>query len=288
MTSAPARAAAPTTLIERAQRFVELHVGPGTFAVPNPWDAGTARLFEQLGFEALATTGAGHAFAVGRADGHTDPHEMLERVETIAAATTLPVSADLEDGFGSSPEAVAATITAAAARGIVGGSIEDRHYRDGDVGTLFAIERAAERIRAAAEAARALPIPFTLTARCECFLVGRPDLGETVRRLQAYQEAGADVLYAPGLTTRDQICAVTSSVDRPVNVVMGLTPETFSLEELAAMGVRRVSLGSTLSRVALGAVIRAAEELRATGTFSFVEDAVPYARINSMFAAASS
>ena len=259
MTSAPTRAVAPATLIERAQRFVDLHAGSGTFAVPNPWDSGTAKLFAQLGFEALATTGAGHAFAVGRADGHTDPHEMLDHVETIAAATTLPVSADLEDGFGPSPEAVAATITAAAARGVVGGSIEDRHYRSDKVGTLFAIEHAAERIRAAAEAARALPIPFTLTARCECFLVGRPDLGETVRRLQAYQEAGADVLYAPGLTTRDQICAVTSSVDRPVNVVMGLTPETFSLEELAAMGVRRVSLGSTLSRVALGAVIGAAE-----------------------------
>ena len=274
-------------IADRARQFRELHERPGAFVIPNPWDAGTARLFELLGFEALATTGAGFAFASGRADGCTDPAALLDHVAALAAATDLPLSADLEDGFGAAPESVAATITTVGGSGVVGGSIEDRHYRDDAVGQLFDIGHASERIRAAADAARSLPFPFTLTARCECSLVGRADVTETIRRLQAYQDAGAHVLYAPGVISVDDIRAITSSVDRPVNVVMGLVPAAYSVAELAALGVRRVSLGSTLSRVALGAVVRAAEELRSTGTFSFVEDAIAYGRINSMFASAT-
>ncbi len=274
-------------LPERAHRFAALHERDGVFVMPNPWDPGTARFFELLGFEALATTGAGHAFSIGRRDGHTDPAELLDHVATIAGCTSLPVSADLEDGFGTSPDTVAATITAAAAGGLAGGSIEDRHYRDEHVGQLFSVDHAAERIRAAADAAHSHPVPFTLTARCECFLVGRPDLAETIARLQAYQEAGADVLYAPGLSTGEQIATVTAAVDRPVNVVMGLVPSPLSLADLGRLGVRRVSLGSTLSRVAFGAVERAARELLATGTFSFVDGAIPYPRLDAMLAEAT-
>ena len=273
-----------TTMAERAHRFAALHARDDVFVMPNPWDPGTARLFELLGFEALATTGAGHAFSIGRPDGHTDPAELLEHVATIAASTSLPVSADLEDGFGVAPDTVAATIAAAAASGLAGGSIEDRHYRDDRVGHLFPIDHAAERIRAAADAAHSQAVPFTLTARCECFLVGRPDLTETIARLQAYQEAGADVLYAPGLSTAEQIATVTAAVDRPVNVVMGLVPSPLSLADLGRLGVRRVSLGSALSRVAFGAVERAAQEVLATGTFAFADQAIPYARLDAMLA----
>ena len=282
MTSAPSTAAADD-LRQRAERFIELHRRPGAFVIPNPWDAGTARVFEILGFEALATTGAGFAFSVGRPDGQTIPDELIEYVASIARATTLPVSADLEDGFGVAPDTAAQTIATVAGRGVVGGSIEDRHYRDDQGGRMFDIAHASDRIRAAAETARALPFRFTLTARCECFLVGEPDIAETIRRLQAYQEAGADVLYAPGAMDRDHIHAITSSVDRPVNVVMGLTPHAYTLDELAALGVSRVSLGSTLSRVAFGATVRAAEQLLA-GSFTFAESPMPYARLNGMLA----
>jgi 2-methylisocitrate lyase-like PEP mutase family enzyme len=206
---------------------------------------------------------------------------MMAHVSAIVSATDLPVSADLENGFGDAPEVVAETIRLAAAAGAVGGSIEDSTQRTGQ--PIYEQAYAVERIRAAAEAARALPFAFTLTARAENYLVGRPDLEDTIRRLQAYQMAGADVLYAPGLTSSEDIAAVVSSVDRPVNVVMGLQGAQLSLAELSSIGVRRVSVGSALSRAALGAFLRAAQEMRERGTFTFADEAVSYRELSAMF-----
>jgi len=204
-------------------------------------------------------------------------------VAGIAAATGLPVSADLENGFGDEPESVAETIRLAAAAGAVGGSIEDMSRQPGR--PIYEREHAAERIRAAAEVVRGLPFPFTLTARAENYLAGKPDLRDTIERLQAYQTAGADVLYAPGLTSKDDIAGLVSAVDRPVNVVMGLRGASLSLADLSAIGVRRVSIGSALSRAALGAFLRAAREMREHGTFGFADEAVSYRDINAMFKA---
>jgi 2-methylisocitrate lyase-like PEP mutase family enzyme len=247
--------------------------------IPNPWDVGTARLLAQLGFEALATTSGGYAFSAGRRDNTAGRQEIMAHVAAIVAATDLPVSADLENGFGDAPETVAETIGLGAKAGLAGGSIEDMS-RDH---SIYEQAHAVERVRAAAEVARALPFAFTLTARAENYLVGRPDLNDTIKRLQAYQEAGADVLYAPGLTTKDDIAAVVSSVDRPVNVVMGLRGVQLSLAELSAIGVKRVSVGSALCRAALGAFLRGAREMRERGTFGFAEDAVNSRDLNAMF-----
>jgi 2-methylisocitrate lyase-like PEP mutase family enzyme len=205
------------TQAEKGRLFRVLHERDGAFIIPNPFDVGTARLLARLGFEALATTSAGYAFSVGRRDNTVGRDEMMAHVAAIASATDLPVSADLENGFGDDPETVAETIRRAAASGVVGGSIEDSTARPGD--PIYAHERAVERVRAAAEAAHTRSFPFTLTARAENYLVGRPDLKDTIRRLQAYQEAGADVLYAPGLASQDDIAAVVRSVDRPVNAL---------------------------------------------------------------------
>ncbi len=267
---------------EKAGVFRALHERDGAFLIPNPWDAGTARLLAGLGFEALATTSAGYAFSVGQRDNTIGRDEMLAHVRAIAAATDLPVSADLENGYGDDPGTAAETIRLAAAAGAVGGSIEDSTNRPGGE-PIYERGLAAERVRAAAEAARSLPFPFTLTARAENYLVGRPDLEDTIERLQAYQEAGADVLYAPGLTSQDDIAAVVRAVDRPVNVVMGLQGSRLSLAELAAIGVKRVSVGSALSRAALGAFLRAAREMREHGTFAFADEAVSYREISGMF-----
>lgn len=259
---------------DKGRVFRALHERAGAFVIPNPWDVGTARLLAQLGFEALATTSAGYAFSAGRRDNTVPREEMMAHVAAIAGATDLPVSADLESGFGDTADAVAETFRMAAEAGVVGASIEDG---------LREIEEAAERVRAAVEAVRGLPFEFTLTARCENYLVGRPDLGDTIKRLQAYQEAGADVLYAPGLTSKKGIAAVVVSVDRPVNVVMGLRGAQLSVAELSAMGVKRVSVGSALSRAALGAFLRAAREMREQGTFGFASEAASFAEINGMF-----
>jgi 2-methylisocitrate lyase-like PEP mutase family enzyme len=269
------------TQAEKGQVFRALHQRNGAFIIPNPWDVGTARLLAHFGFEALATTSAGYAFSVGQRDNTIERAQMMEHLSAIAAATDLPVSADLENGFGDAPEVVAETIRLAAAAGVVGGSIEDMSRQPGH--PIYEHERAVERIRAAAEAARALPFAFTLTARAENYLVGNPDLKDTIRRLQAYQEAGADVLYAPGLTGKDEIAAVVGSVDRPVNVVMGLQGVQLSRDELAAMGVKRISVGSSLARAALGAFVRAATEMRDHGTFAFAKDAVSFREISAMF-----
>ena len=268
----------------RAEAFRQLHDRPGAFVVPNPWDAGSAKLLESLGFEALATTSAGYAFSLGRPDAAAavDREETLANVRAIVDATSLPVSADLENGFGDDPQVCAETIRMAVAAGLVGGSIEDATGRPGDPIYPFAL--AVERVAAAVAAARALPFPFVLTARAENLITGRPDLTDTIRRLEAFAAAGADVLYAPGLTTRDAINSVVRAVaPKPVNVVMGLSGATFSLAELGDLGVKRVSLGSSLARAAFGALLRASREVRDSGTFTFSRDAMPYAELNALF-----
>ena len=230
------------TQIQKAESFRALHGRKQAFIIPNPWDIGTARILAKLGFEALATTSAGFAFSSGLRDNEVGRDAMLAHVAEIAAATELPVSADLENGFGDDAKLVAETIRLAAEAGVVGGSIEDSFDRPGE--KVYELAIAVDRVRAAVEAKRALPFPFTLTARAENYLVGIPDLKDTIRRLQAYQEAGADVLYAPCITTREEITAIVGSVDRPVNFLMGTQPQRFTLAELSDMGVRRVSVGS--------------------------------------------
>jgi 2-methylisocitrate lyase-like PEP mutase family enzyme len=272
------------TQSERAQAFRALHERPGAFVIPNPWDIGTARILAAFGFEALATTSAGLAFALGRrdAEGAISRDEALAHARTIVDATPLPVSADLENGFADAPETVAETIRLAAATGLVGGSIEDA---TGDPERpIYDAVLAAERIAAAVEAARALRFPFTLTARAENFLYGRPDLDDTIRRLQAFEAAGADVLYAPGLRDLGMIRTLCAAVGRPVNVIMGLAGTPFSVDQLAAAGVRRISLGSALSRVALGAFLRAAREIKERGTFTFADHAASFAEIDPFMA----
>jgi 2-methylisocitrate lyase-like PEP mutase family enzyme len=270
-----------STQAEKGRAFRALHERAGAFLIPNPWDAGTARLLAHLGFEALATTSAGCAFALGQPDNTLTRDQAIAHASAIASASNLPVSGDLENGFGDDPEYVAETICLAAAAGLAGGSIEDMTRRADH--PIYEKEYAAERIRAAAEAARALCFSFPLTARAENYLVGRADLTDTIERLQAYQEAGADVLYAPGLPNKDAIAAVVSSVDRPVNVVMGLQGFSLTLTELSALGVKRVSVGSALARVALGAFLRAARKMQETGGFGFAQDAASYREINALF-----
>lgn len=269
---------------QKAERFRQLHREPGCFVIPNPWDAGSAHLLQVLGFEALATTSAGLAFSLARPDGENavSRDEVMRNARQIVGATSLPVSADLEGGFGPAPEDCAETIQLAADAGLVGGSIEDA---TGDaLQPIYDIEPAVERVRAAAEAAHNLPFPFTLTARAENYLHGRPDLADTIDRLQRFQEAGADVLFAPGLKTADDIRSVVTSVDRPVNVIMGLQGVTLSVEELEALGVKRISLGSSLARAALRAFLDAAQEVAGEGTFHYADKAIPFGEINSKFA----
>jgi 2-methylisocitrate lyase-like PEP mutase family enzyme len=272
---------ASPTQAEKAQSFRALHKRNSAFIIPNPWDVGSARVLAHLGFEALATTSMGYAFSVGRRDNTLDRQETLAYASAMASATNLPVSADLENGFGDAPEIVAETIRLAAAAGVVGGSIEDATGRSDH--PIYDLEPAIERVRAAVAAARALPFPFTLTARAENYLHDRPDLADTIKRLQAFQEAGADVLYAPALATKDDIATVVKSVDRPVNVLMGLQGVQLSLAELSAIGVRRVSVGSSLARTALGAFLRAAREMREHGMFTFAGEAVSPKEMGSIF-----
>jgi 2-methylisocitrate lyase-like PEP mutase family enzyme len=268
----------------RAEAFRSLHDRPGIFAIPNPWDAGSASILAKLGFEALATTSAGFAFSVGRpdAEGAIGREETLANARAIVDATSLPVSADLENGFGDDPDTCADTIRQAAALGLVGGSIEDATGHAGD--PIYAYDLSVRRVQAAVKAARSLSFPFVLTARAESLIYGRPDLQDTIRRLVAFAEAGADVLYAPGLNTLDEIDAVVRAVaPKPVNVVMGLSGPSFSLDLLASLGVKRVSLGSSLARAAYGALLQAAREVKQKGTFDFARTAVPYAEINALF-----
>jgi 2-methylisocitrate lyase-like PEP mutase family enzyme len=266
---------------EKARVFYALHERKEAFIIPNPWDAGTARILAHLGFEALATTSMGYAFSLGQRDGTLSRDQALAGASAIVNATNLPVSADLENGFGDAPEDAAESIRLAAAAGLVGGSIEDATGRPDN--PIYGFEESVERVRAAMEAARALPFPFTVTARAENYLHGQPDLVDTIKRLQAYQEAGADVLYAPGLASREDIAAVVASVDRPVNVVMGLQGVQLSLAELSAIGVRRVSVGSSLNRVALGAFLRAAREMSESGSFTFAKEAARSRELSAIF-----
>lgn len=268
---------------QRARDFAALHQGPDLLVLPNPWDAGSARMLAHLGFKALATTSAGLAFSLGRrdAEGAVSREEALANARAIVKATPLPVAADLENGYGDSPEACAETLRLAAEAGLVGGSIEDASGRP--EAPIYDAGLALERIQAAVEAARALPFPFTLAARAENFLHGRPDLDETLRRLVAYAEAGADVLYAPGLTTREQIAEVVAAVaPKPVNILVGSPALALTLDELAALGVRRVSLGSNLARVAYGAFFEAARQLHGHD-LSAAQQAMPFDRINALF-----
>jgi 2-methylisocitrate lyase-like PEP mutase family enzyme len=269
---------------KRAEAFKALHERPGIFAIPNPWDAGSAKMLAMLGFEALATTSAGFAFSLGKpdAEGAIDRDETLDNARTIVEATSLPVSADLENGFGDDRDTCSETILLAAKAGLVGGSIEDATGLVDD--PIYAFDLSVERVRGAVSVARSLPFPFTLTARAENLINGRPDLDDTIRRLVAFAEAGADVLYAPGLKTREEIGAVVRAVTpKPVNVVMGLSGPALSLDVLASLGVKRVSLGSSLARAAYGAFLRAAREVKQQGTFDFAREAVAYAEINTMF-----
>jgi 2-methylisocitrate lyase-like PEP mutase family enzyme len=270
------------TQAEKGIIFRALHHRKRAFLIPNPWDVGTARILAHIGFEALATTSAGYAFSAGRLDNTVARDEMMVHVRAIACATDLPVSADLGNGFGDDPKNAATSIGLAAGTGLVGASIEDATGRSPN--SLYDLAHATERIRAAAEVAHALPYAFTLTARAENYLVGQHDLEDTIRRLQAYQDAGADVLYAPGLTSKDDIAAVVRSVDRPVNVLMGLKGVSLDVATLSGIGVKRVSVGSGLSRAALGAFLRAAREMHEHGTFTFSEEAASFADISAIFA----
>ena len=265
---------------EKGSTFRSLHERSGAFIIPNPWDVGSARMLAYLGFEALATTSAGLAFSSGKKDNTIGREQVMRHISALASATDLPISADLENGFGDAAEAAAETIRLAAAAGAVGGSIEDATERPDD--PIYDKEQAKDRVRAAVEAARSLPFTFTLTARAENYLHGRLDIKDTIARLQSYQEAGADVLYAPGLTSKADIAAVLSSVDRPVNVVMGLSGVQLDLATLSAMGVKRVSVGSALCRTALGAFLRAAREMREHGTFTFAQEAASMKEITGM------
>lgn len=268
------------TAAQKGEAFRALHARSRAFIIPNPWDVGTARMLAKLGFEALATTSAGYAFSAGVQDNRVGRDRMLAHVAEIVAATDLPVSADLENGFGDEPKAVAETIRLAGATGLAGGSIEDAIDRPGE--KCYDIGLAADRVRAAVEASKALAHPFTLTARAENYLVGIPDLADTIKRLQAYQEAGADVLYAPCITTREEIAAIVSSVDRPVNFLMGTQPQRFTLDELTALGVRRVSVGSALSLAALGAFLRGAREMATTGTFTYTQNCAGFSEVSQL------
>jgi 2-methylisocitrate lyase-like PEP mutase family enzyme len=266
------------TQAEKGARFQSLHAGPAAFLIPNPWDAGTARLLAAAGFPALTSTSAGLAFTLGRRDGArlVSRDETLANARAIADAVELPVAADLENGFGDAPEAVAETIRRAGLEaGLVGGSIEDS---TGDPARpIYDLALAVERVAAAVEAARALPFPFVFVARAENYLHGKPDLDDTIRRLQAYEAAGADALYAPGLTRSDDLRRVCASVGKPVNALAGLRGAGFTVRQLEELGVRRISVGSLLHRAAWGAVARAAREMADAGTFTFAEEAMTFA-----------
>jgi 2-methylisocitrate lyase-like PEP mutase family enzyme len=267
---------------EKYEAFRSLHERPGAFVIPNPWNAGTAKILGALGFEALATTSAGYAFSVGRRDSTAGltRDEVLDNARAIVNATHLPVSADLEDGYGRSPESCAETIKLASEIGLAGGSIEDATGNSAD--PIYEFQLAVERVAAAAEMAR--HCQFVLTARAENYLHGRPDLRDTIRRLQSFAEAGADVLYAPGLPNLDAIREVCPSVPKAVNVVMGLKGATYPVDELAAVGVKRISVGGAFARAALGAFVRAAREVKDKGTFSFAADAISHAEVSTYMA----
>jgi len=253
----------------KAERFRALHRGPGVFVIPNPWDAGSARVLEGLGFAALATSSGASAGVLGRRDGQVTRDEALAHARAIVAAVDLPVAADLENGFGDAPDLAAETIRLAAEAGLAGGSIED--YSGDPAQPLYPLGLAVERVRAAAQAAHSLPFHFTLTARCENFLRGNPNLDDTITRLQAFEQAGADVLFAPGLPDLAAVRAVCAAVTRPVNFMAAIPGKSFSVAELEAAGVRRISLATSLYRAAMTGLIAAAREVAEHGTFGYLD-----------------
>jgi 2-methylisocitrate lyase-like PEP mutase family enzyme len=272
------------TQAEKAATFRALHARPGAFIMPNPWDTGTARLLASLGFEALATTSLGVANSLGRPDGAgvVSRAEVIANCRTIADATDLPVNADLENGYADEPRAAAEIIRLASQAGMVGGSIEDA---TGDPARpIYDFTLAVERVAAAVEVARTLPVPFLLTARAENLIHGRLDLDDTIKRLQAFEKAGADVLYAPGLRDLTTIRTVVSAVKRPVNVVMSHIDPAITAAELAAAGVKRISVGGSLSRLALAAFLRGAREMKETGGFTWSRDTVTSKELKGIFA----
>jgi 2-methylisocitrate lyase-like PEP mutase family enzyme len=265
---------------ERANIFRAIHEQDRAFIIPNPWDVATARLLEHLGFEALATTGAGYAFSRGQRDNTISRDEMMTHLSDIASATDLPVSADLGNCFGDDPNTIVETIRLAAAAGVVGCSIEDSTNRQTD--PIYEIELAVERVRAASAVARALPYPFMLTARAENYYVGRTDIKDTIHRLQAYREAGADVVFAHGLRNKDDIAAVVRSVNCPVNVMMGLKGVQLDLSELSNIGVKRISVGPALFMAAMSVVFRAGREMQERGTFTFANESENFNDLKAM------
>jgi 2-methylisocitrate lyase-like PEP mutase family enzyme len=268
-----------TSQRDKADRFRALHQGARAFVIPNPWDAGSARILAGLGFEALATSSGASAGLLGRRDGKVTRVEALAQARGIVAATDLPVSADLEKGFGDAPAAAAETIRLAGEVGLVGGSIEDA---TGDKDKpLYDIGHATERVAAAVQAARALPFAFTLTARAENFLRGNPNLDDTIKRLQAFEKAGADVLFAPGLPDLDAVRAVCAAVSRPVNFMVGIRGKSFTVAELEAAGVKRISLATSLYRAAMSGLLDAAREVKDKGTFGYLDRSLSTPDLNA-------
>jgi 2-methylisocitrate lyase-like PEP mutase family enzyme len=264
---------------EKANRFRALHEAPGPFVIANAWDAGSARILAGLGFEALATSSGASAGVLGRRDGMVSRQEALDHALAIVAATDLPVSADLEKGFADTPDGAAETIGLAAAVGLVGGSIED--FSGDPQRPLYAYDHALARVAAAAAAVRALPFPFVLTARAENFLRGNPDLEDTIKRLQAFEAAGADVLMAPGLPDLAAVRRVCAALARPFNFMAGIRGRSFSVAELTAAGVKRISLATSLYRAAMSGLVAAAHEVKERGTFGYVETSMATPELNA-------
>ena len=262
------------TQAEKAAAFEALHKAPGVFIIPNPWDSGSARLLAGIGYKALTTTSAGYARSIGYSDYNAGRAAVIEHIRLMAPSVDIPLAADLEDGFGPRSEDCAETIRQGAEAGLVGGSIED--FTGDRSNPIHSIAAAADRIRAASEAARKLPFKFMLCARAENYLHGRADLADTIARLQAYQEAGADVLFAPGLNTSDEVREVCRSIDRPFNIVRGPRKETLTVAQVGALGVKRISTGGMMHAVAASAMIGAAKEMLEQGTFEFTK-AMPHA-----------
>ena len=270
------------TQIEKANRFRALHQRDGIFLIPNPWDAGSARMLEGLGFEALATSSAAFAATLGRRDGKVTRDEVLAHIRQLVQATNLPVSADLENGFSDKPEAVAETFRLAAEAGLVGGSIEDAAHDTAQ--PLYELGHATERVAAAVAAVRSLPFPFMLTARAHNFARPNPSLDDTIKRLLAYERAGADVLFAPGLPDLAAVREVCSAVHKPVNFMVGIKGKSFSVAELAGAGVKRVSFAGSLYRAAMTGLLNAAREIKGAGTFNFLEQTMTSAELNPFLA----
>jgi 2-methylisocitrate lyase-like PEP mutase family enzyme len=266
----------PQTQEQKAEAFRALHEGE-PFIIPNPWDAGSARVLERLGFKALATTSSGFAFTLGRRDGETTLDEVTQHVRMLSRATELPVSVDLENGYGSEPRAAAAAISAAAGAGAVGGSIEDYD----PAGEIYDVDHAVGRVAAAAEAARGLRFPFVLTARAEGFLRGRADLDDVIKRLKAYEAAGADVLFAPGLPDLAAVKKVCSSIGKPFNFMVGIKGRSFSVVELEAAGVKRISLATSLYKAAMTGLMNAAKEVKDKGTFTYLDTSISTPDLNA-------